>query len=65
MTLLKTLSENHQNLENLYIKDCHAAVREVNFAEVSFPKLKELVVPKLQHISAFITRLVFDVKQYH
>ena len=40
--------------------------RKVQFAEYSFPQLKELIVPKLQNISAFVndaknlTRLKVD-----
>ena len=53
--LLKALIENCLNLKNLCIKDCFVSgTREVYFLEYSFPKLKELTVPKLQHISAFI-----------
>jgi hypothetical protein len=53
--LLKALSENCLNLKNLCIKDCFVSgTREVQFLEYSFPKLKELTVPKLQHISAFV-----------
>ena len=52
--LLKAVSENCVNLENLFIKDRNAMSRKVQFAEYSFPKLKELIIPKLQNISAFI-----------
>ena len=52
--LLKAVSENCVNLENLYIKDRNAMFRKVQFAEYSFPQLKELIVPKLQNISAFV-----------
>ena len=51
---LKALSENCVNLENLYIKDQNADTRQVQFFEHFFPQLKELIVPKLQHISAFV-----------
>ena len=52
--VLKAVSENCINLENLFIRDQNAMFRKVNFAEYSFPKLKELIVPKLQNISSFI-----------
>ena len=54
--LLKALSENCVNLENLYIKDRLEPItdRIVKFLEYSFPRLKELTVPKLQNISAFV-----------
>ena len=52
--LLKAVSENCVNLENLFIRDRNAMSRKVLFSEYSFPKLKELIVPKLQNISSFI-----------
>ena len=41
-------------MENLFIRDQNATFRNVNFTGYSFPKLKELIVPKLQNISSFI-----------
>ena len=53
--LLKALSENCVNLENLYIKNRFlSGDYEVKFLEYSFPRLKKLTVPKLQNISAFV-----------
>ena len=52
--LLKAVSENCVNLENLFIKDRNGMFRKVQFPEYSFPQLKELIVPKLQNISAFV-----------
>ena len=51
---LKAVSENCLNLENLFIKDRDAMFRKVQFPEYSFTQLKELIVPQLQNISAFI-----------
>ena len=43
-------------MKNLYIKDRLEPItdRIVKFLEYSFPRLKELTVPKLQNISAFV-----------
>ena len=53
--LLKALSGNCGNLENLYIQDrFDDGTRTVKFLEYSFPRLKKLTVPKLRNISAFV-----------
>ena len=53
--VLKAVSENCVNLENLYIKNRFLSGEyEVKFLEYSFPRLKKLTVPKLQNISAFV-----------
>ena len=53
--LLKALSENCVNLEVLHIKNHDRNIDNFLIAEYSFPKLKELIVPKLRHISSFIS----------
>ena len=52
--MLKAVSENCVNLENLFIRDRNAMSRKAQFSGWSFPKLKKLIVPKLQNISSFI-----------
>ena len=53
--LLKALSENCLNLEVLHIKNHKRNVEIFLIAEYSFPKLKKLIVPKLKHISSFVS----------
>ena len=53
--LLKALSENCVNLEVLHIKNHKKYINNFLIAEYSFPRLKELTVPKLKHISSFVS----------
>ena len=53
--LLKALSENCENLEVLHIKNHKRNIDNFPIAEYSFPRLKELIVPKLKHVSSFIS----------
>ena len=53
--LLKALSENCVNLEVLHIRNPKRNVDNFLIAEYSFPKLKELIVPKLKHVSSFVS----------
>ena len=53
--VLKALSENCVNLEVLHIKNHKKIIDNFVIAEYSFPRLKELIVPKLKHVSSFIS----------
>ena len=53
--LLKALSENCENLEVLHIKNHKRNIDNFLIAEYSFPRLKALIVPKLKHISSFVS----------
>ena len=66
--ILKSLSENCVNLESFQIKGFTPYIKELQICELdnSFQKLRQLIVPKFQHVCALIsdsnnlTNLVVD-----